>query len=158
MSYPISTVPAVLTYLFSTLNSVFLADANPDSIYLSLGDPGEQAPSDIVEITGVNRTTPHFAMVGDGQQDALEEVYQVIVKISSAQRGDTQATISPVVMARAWALLADVETAVRKDPTLGGNVFAGWPGRTTGGVPVWSPNGNGMICEIELTIDVEMTF
>ena len=159
MTYPVSTVPRVLAYLQAALQAQFNTDENPQNIYLCVGDPGEQAPPDIVEITGVTRTTPHFAMVGDGEALALEEKYQVNVKISSAARGASQATISPVIIARAWQLLAYVETAVRLDPSLGGIVLTAWPGKSTGGVPTWAEgNINGMICEITSTIDVENVF
>lgn len=158
MSYPVSTVPAVFTYLLATLTTAFAGATNPTDIYLCMGDPGEQAPPDIIEITGVQRTTPHFAMVGDGETEAQEEIYQVMFRVSSAMRGDTQATIAPLVQARAWYLLGLIETAVRTDPSLGGIVLTAWPGQSNGGVPVWSANGNGMICEIESSIEVENVF
>lgn len=158
-TYPTSTVPAVLAYLQNAFQVQFSGDDNPQNIYLVVGDPGEQAPPDIVEITGVERTVPHFAMVGDGENLAQYESYQVHVKISSAMRGDTAETISPLVTARAWQLLGYVETAVRLDPSLGSIVLTAWPGRSVGGVPVWSTGDvNGMICEITTTVDVENTY
>ena len=157
---PVSTVPDVLAYLKDTLRTYINDDPNPQDIYLCVGDPGMQDPPDIINLSGVTRTLPHLAMVGDGGFNALEEVYDVDVIVSASMRGVDAEAISPLIIARAWQLQAYVEHAVRQDPSLGGLVLTSWPTGGTGGAPRWAPptaQGDvlGMLCEIVSKISVE---
>ena len=94
---PVSTVPAVFAYLQATLRTYINDDPNPQDIYLCVGDPGMQDPPDIINLSGVTRTLPHLAMVGDGGFNALEEVYDVDVIVSASMRGVDAEAISSLI-------------------------------------------------------------
>ena len=158
MAYPVSTVPAAVTYLISAFQTQLSTDPNPQIITLYVGnDPGMIDTPDLVGIEDVTRTLQHFAMVGDGEDLAMYEKYSVIVKISSSQRAATQAEASLYLMPRVWKLLSYLELAVRLDPSLGMEVLTAWPGRTRGGLVAVAPDLNGWICEMQWQVDVEAT-
>lgn len=88
----------------------------PEAEYIALLDaePHEQR-------TAGMRATPH----------AREEEFVMLVAVSALRKGDDDHAI---VTARAYELAAEMENALRNDPTIGGSLGNGWA--TVVGLPV----------------------
>lgn len=154
--YPVSTVPAVIVYLTQVFQAELSTDPNPQNITLFVGnDPGLADTPDLVAIVDVQRNLEHFAMVGSGMDLAMYEKYSVMIRISSAQRGATEAEAAAALTQRVWELLAYCEYAVRQDPSLGGIVLTAWPGQAQGGMVQLAPDNNGWIAELATRVDIE---
>ena len=165
-TYPVSTIPYVISYLTTQFQTYLSQDANPENITLFVGnDPGLPDTPDLVAIVNVARNLEHFAMVGSGETLAMYEKYAVYVRISSAQRAATQAEASAALIPRVYQLLSYLEYAVRVDPSLGmtappdngGMMLTAWPGQTQGGLVEVAPDNNGWICELSWKVDCEAT-
>jgi hypothetical protein len=156
MTIPVSTAPQAVLYLYNAIADQVANDPTPTNIYLCIGDPGTPDPPDIIEVcAGIVNNWEHFTLVGSGGPKAGYEKYQITYKISSAQAGDTEADIAPVLMPRVWALHSYVDTAVRTDPSFGGLLVEGWPGQVTGGSPKWADSGTFMLCELTGRVQCE---
>lgn len=115
MAVPVSTVPAVRAAMVAGITSQ-VGDTNVGVFY---GEQGRHKKVDTIEVGDVERDVSVFAIVGNGQAGAFQEVYTVLVTVTSRRGGDDPATVD----ARAWALLASVETFIRNDRTLGGRLI-----------------------------------
>ena len=150
-TYPTSTAPAAKAWLFGQLQSTLTAD--PASVlevsYASRVDM-DNSPDDQVWMGGiVNRVVSPLALVGNLGQDALQEQYDLEVRISCYRGGDS----GDIAEARAWALAGQVETVARTDPTFGGLLYMSRPNMSSSGTD-WSDeeNANGRIADLTLTI------
>src|ERR1044072_8096806 len=117
MSTKVDAVCLALTALWtSALTDVQVADgpqANSDSSndWLFVGATGD-APDEAVEAAVVDQSWMAFAKT-------MQETAQITCAIV-CRRGDTDI---PTARARAYAILASAETALRADPLLGGMVM-----------------------------------
>lgn len=152
MTIPTSTVPAVKAYLFAQLEAACTKDPSDNgthALLVSYDEPGPYEPDDIVSVGAVTerRLTP-LAFVGSGGANALREDYALEITIDVFRGGDQAQTCYE----RAWALLGQVETAVRADPTLGGLVEQAWP-RLARDEPAWDEEHKGR--RVRLTVSVD---
>lgn len=157
MTYPVSTVPAVKAWLFAQMESTLTAAADGTFTldYATTVDTID-SPDDQVWLGAVtNRVAAPFAMVGNMGAYALQEEYDLEVRVSCYRAGEegTSATTDPagIAEARAWALAGQIETIVRTDPTAGGAVVTSRPAQASCEVD-WDENGNGRIADLTLAI------
>lgn len=153
---PVSTVPAVQSYLLTAIQNAALTDSAPSDILVCFGQPATEAPAAIIEVGhGVRRTTVPATFIGGGGVDWLNESYDIDVAVSVAEETvDTDG--DPLALSeRTWQLVGFVETVIRTDPSLGGLVNLAYPRSVTGGEPVWSENGVGRVCELVISVHVE---
>ena len=154
MTIPVSTVPAALSALTALVQTAAAGDTPPagqDAIYIVQGDvPAIDLPPDIIEVgTTVRRTVQPAEFIGGYAAQALQEKYTISSLVSA-----TSGSIDPVaIVNRAYALAAYIETAVRTDPTLGGNVLDAYPSGTDGGEPGWTESPVLRICELTVNVD-----
>lgn len=144
---PVSTVPAVRSYL----RSAIVAQIADPTVQVFDGVESTNVADDVVLVAGVQRQSSRSAMVGNGQQHALEETYQLEVRVSCFRGGGED--YAPTVDARAWALIAQVESVVRSDMSLGGLVLTARPGISQSSGPQWEDEHKGVICEVFMNID-----
>ena len=158
-TYPTSTGPAAKAWLYGQMVAT-LTPASDGTFQLSyaIDVDNTNSPDDMVWLVGVqNRTVKNFAMVGNLGQYALAEEYDLTVGFSCYRAGesnDADATLDPAYVAeqRVWALIGQVETIVRTDPTFGGLLWTSQP-MVLPEVPVdWDDSGNGRIATAELSI------
>lgn len=149
---PVSSVPAVKTYLVNAITTqVTAANITEPVCEVYNGQPDHVTTADTIVIAGAHRTLSTEALVGDGGPLWLDETYRVQVEIDCYQAGADEA--QDAVQQRAYQLLALVETAVRLDPSLGGLVQIARP-EESADTPSWDENGQGARCEITAEIYV----
>lgn len=147
---PVTPTPQVLTWLVNQI----AAQVDP-GVLVVLGPQGTYTAESMILVAcdptgkaGVRRRLQSFLLVGGGGPDYLEEIIEIDVTIS-CWTGDTDPTD---ISNTAWALLGVVESVVRTDLTLGGNVNQSLPASTQGGTPVWTePNGR----QVDIVLTVE---
>jgi hypothetical protein len=155
MSIPISTVPAVRSYLISAITAqVNAAGLSEPGCEVYDSAPDHETTNDVIAVCGARRQTRPLALVGSGGQFWLDESYQVEVMIDCFQAGADGAM--EAVNARAYQLLALVETAVRQDPSLAGNVLEARP-QESESTPSWDDAHMGARCVIATQIQVYTT-
>lgn len=111
-----SCAPAVMTALVDLIGATFAADP---AVAVTEGHPGVNPLPDLIGVMGVAGTQePSTMRVGPAAK--REETLRVTVVVSCYVGGGPEA--QPVVKARAYALLAAIEDAIRADITLGGLV------------------------------------
>jgi hypothetical protein len=143
MAVPVSTVPAAKAALFTAITT----QVNDTSVLVVYGQPGTNRPDDIIEVGRVHRTVEQHAKVGSYQAGSLHEHYTIEVVVSSYRGNeDGQATD-----ARAWALVANVEAAVRNDPTLANAVLEAVPSQAVGD-DMWADNNAGRMFTVTVEI------
>ena len=159
---PVSTVPAAISYLLAGVQVAAAADpqvvAGTDEILVKLGDEIKNRPPDVIEFGRVNRQVKWETFVGSGGQFALYETYEIDCEVSSwVAYSDTydDTSVAVQVNARAWQLLAYVETVIRTDPSLGGLVETAYPKGATQGLPEPDAQAKGLIVNISFPIHVE---
>lgn len=150
---PVSTAPAVRTYLFNAVTTAVAARAYADpGVQVSLGELSD--PEDYSDIIVIGKTvirTPNVhRMVGSGGPHWLREDYTVSIHITCA---DMHSPDFVAVDARGYELLALVETVVRADPGLGGLVIVAKPGPSHA-ESEYDSNHSGAICLIESAINI----
>lgn len=151
MTYPVSTVPAVKTWLYAQLQTACTADAGVD-LLVRYGDPGPYDPEDVVSVGDIRqRRVEPFGMVGTMQAGSLNEAYTLTVEVDVMRAGDDPAGAATT---KAWALASQVETAVRTDPTLGSNVILSRPS-TSSDTGQWSDDHNDYAVHVEVDIYAE---
>ncbi len=157
---PVSSVPAAVAYLASAIEEQAAADALP--IQIIVGDSGMTPPNDAIQIGEIHREVEPLAMVGGGGTNWLYEKYSVAILASSwtgsgADDGGNAQQLA--LTARAWELVAYIETAVRLDPSLGGLDLSAFPTVSSSPGPEWTINQEGettgMKCEVEALVHVE---
>lgn len=150
---PVSSVPAAVAYLVAAIQAQLTASTTTATLRQATrvyaGDPtSPDLPNDFVCVGRVTRPLKKGSMVGSGGARWLTEEYDIAVTISS-WRGDQTEN---VVTQRAWQLVAFVETAVRKDPSLGGAVLEAYPSRSTSPGPVFTAQPVGPQVTVTETI------
>jgi hypothetical protein len=156
ISIPVSTVPQALLYLFNAVTEQIATDLYKNNVDIWLGDPGKSNRPDQIQINAsVERTPIPFAVVGTGGPMSTYEKYGIVWKVSCFGRGDSAADISPVVMQRAYQLVAYIEAAVRLDMSFGDLLVVARPGQTQGGSPKWNNDRSGMLCDLTGRVQCE---
>jgi hypothetical protein len=150
-TYPVSTAPAAKAWLFGQMQDTLTAtaDATFSCSYASEIDT-LNSPDDQVWMGSIaNRVVSHLAFVGDLGQWALQEEYDLEVKVSCYRAGDDSNTAE----ARAWAIAGQIETIARTDPTFGGLLITAQPSLSSSDVD-WDAeeNANGRVADLTLTI------
>lgn len=149
MSIPVSTVPAVKSYLVTAVQAQAVA-ATEEQLVVLYGAPAAYQPDDIIGVGDVlNRATEPEAMVGSGGAGWLTERYELEVVVNAFRAGDFAVEVD----ARAWTMAAYVETAVRLDPSCGGLVLEARPtlSRTES---LWSDTHKGRIVRLSYSVEV----
>jgi hypothetical protein len=157
MTIPSSSVPGARRWLFTSLVASLTEDQDltlPDgyvgdgsaSLLVCLDEPGPYQPADIVVVGKVERDPEITGMVGGGGAGWITEKYSIEIRIEVARGGDDALS----AFERACDLLVQVETVVRTDPTMGGNVLWGRPGHST--IEVVSVQGTGRVGIVETTV------
>lgn len=101
-----SAIPLVKAGLVATLKTLL-----PDPVFVSYGHPGTYRTDDMVAVMDARSSQAHVVMTPTRPRDETVEVDVVF----STFRDDTQ----DVVTARAFAMLALLETYIRSDPSAG---------------------------------------
>lgn len=156
---PVSTVPSALAYLNTEIAAAYADDPLASQILVTFIDPGDgpDVPNDIIALGEVVRTVEPVSLVGSGGQGWLNEEYEIECTVSSwtgsgPEQGDN--TIPLAMIARAWQLVAYVETAIRTDPSLGDLVNVAYPMAATAPVVGWTEKPVGLAAEITFRIHV----
>ena len=165
MSIPVSTVPAVMSYLLTQVSAACAADpavlAGTDEILVKTGEPAKNLPPNVIQFGAVSRRVKWESFVGGGGNDALYETYDINLDIYTALAyGDVSddSAVALQVIQRAWQLLGYVETAVRADPSLGGLVDIAYPLSSNSPNPEWTDAAAvGLRVSINAPIHVEAT-
>lgn len=148
MVIPVSTIPAVKDYLLAQLQ---LALPGPDlGVYYGAPDPGY--PDDFIVIGDTEQTLTPVQMVGSGGAGWLFESYHQDIEVSVFRGGDTP----KVVFERAAQIVAQIETVVRGDPSLGGNVTVAYPAGTHYQSD-WEADHKGWVTEAHMRVFVEVS-
>jgi hypothetical protein len=138
-----TTIPAAKQAIFDAVRNQITDGA----VLVVYSQPGVDHPNDIVAVGNVRRTTKPVTFIGSGGDGWIEETYRVDVVVSVFRSGDDfQGTEWA-----AWDLIADIEAAVRTDPSLGGVVIAAYPEASTLEAG-WSADHKGVLAEGDCTI------
>ena len=150
MTIPVSTVPAAIAALTTQVSTQTATDSLPILVYY--GDLTTDAPDDIIQIgTTVRRQMRPREFIGSYQGQAFLETYDIQCLVSA-----WSGSADPVAITqRAYTLLGYLETAVRTDPTLGGNDLEAHPSNTAGGQPEWTDSPTGRLVTINASISVQ---
>lgn len=116
MSFPTTTVPGAIAQLVTLASA-----AVPKGTVVTYGTPREYSAPNVIIFTGWQGVESP-ASLRDAPSFQLEEVYE-IEGIVRAYEGDLNQLAT---MATALALKTVVQSAIRNDPTLAGNVRAAW--------------------------------
>lgn len=144
MTAPVSTVPGVKAYLYTTIKA---RAEMAEPVLVSYDEPGPNQPDDIVVIGDVVRTVEVVQMVGSGGAGWLDERYSITVLVESFISDDK----AQVVFERAAALADVVVDVVRLDPSLGGRVIESAPSMSeqVGG---WDEEHGGRLSSLTVTV------
>lgn len=150
MTIPVSTAPQVKAYLFTQLQTA-ITPVTGSSLLVCYDEPGPNEPDDIVSVGDVTtRTTTPLAMVGSGGAGWLIEDYSIEVVVDCYRGGDDPQTVTE----RAWALIGQVETVVRNDPSLGGLAIEAKPGSCRS-ESMWDDAHKGRRVRVTVAVDVQ---
>lgn len=141
----VSTAPAAKAAIFAAVR----AQISDSSVLVCYTAPASNdRPNDILAVGDVfNRVTTPTVMMGSGGTGWITEVYMVCVAVSSFRGGnDFQSTEWA-----AWNLIADIESAVRSDPSLGGVVIDAYPADSSVST-AWEDNAKGVLAEGSVNI------
>lgn len=142
---PASSIPAARAWILAGVQAQL---ADQTDVLVCLDEPGPNLPDDIVCVGEVEQTYGPLDIVGSGGRLWLTEEYSVTVTVSVFRGGDDAVG----VFLRARQLADLVVAVVRSDPSLGGAVDRGRPGRASHSSN-WTEDHTGRLCEIELSID-----
>lgn len=147
-----TSIPTVKAYLFAQFQANITPNANPDyPLLVSYDLPGTNQPPEMVVVSSVeNRTTEPYQMIGSGASGWIYERYELSVIIAVFRGGDD----AQDVYERAYAILGQVESIVRSDPSLGGLVVQAYPLHSRDEA-TWEQKRMGRIVTIEHTIRIE---
>lgn len=146
MTIPVSTVPGVKAYLYTSLKArAELAEP----VLVSYDDPGPNQPDDIIVVGDVVRTVEMVQMVGSGAAGWLYERYAVTVLVECFISDDKPQT----VFERAAALADVVVDVVRADPSLGGRVIESAPSMSEQ-IGSWDEEHGGRLSSLTVTVSV----
>jgi hypothetical protein len=149
VTVPVSTAPTVKAYLLAAIQALATAVAG-EQLVVIYSPPGDYQPDDIIYVGDVdNRACEPDAFVGDGGAHAFTERYELEVVCDAFRMGDYPDKVD----ARAWAMAAYVETAVRNDMSLGSSVIQAKPtvSRTESS---WDDKHKGR--RVRLTVSIEV--
>lgn len=142
-----STVPAVKAWLFQQMSAVL----NGQDIEVFYSEPGPGYPDDVIYLGDTEQTNTPTQMVGSGGAGWLYESYHQTIEVDVYRGGDQ----AEAVFERACSLVATIESLVRADPSLGGNVtILGYPAGTryeSG----WEESHMGRVTHATIRISVE---
>ena len=135
---PVSSVPTVKAWLFTTLGTACTAATGID-LLVRYAQPGPFDPEDVVSVGACrNRTVSPFALVGGfDQPDSMIEDYDIDIEVDVARFGKD---VAQQATERAYTLIGQIETAVRADPTAGGAALKVVPASSSDD-PEWTDNG-----------------
>ena len=159
MTIPVSTAPAAKAWLFGKLKTAVTAvPTNSLQVLYDNVTTANVAPDDAVVVGDItNRRLDGLAFVGSEGPSAFTETYDLNVLISIYRQGSNPQAATE----RAWAILAQIETVTRTDPTFGGKDTPSAPllyfskPRDTSSHITPSENGAGYVCEIPLAIQCQ---
>lgn len=157
MTIPTSSVPAVVEYLLTAIQSQAQNDALYNNMVVRIGEPSMNFPPDMIWISGTRRTEVPTTFIGSGGQYWLNEAYDVTVTISTWQGtgdADDGSVLAIQLTERLWQLVAYVETAVRADPSLGSLVNIAYPRDVNTEGPVYTEGDPGYKAVAEVVIAV----
>lgn len=149
---PVSSVPAVRAYLVAAITTQVQASHYTEpgvEVYSVAVD--HDTTQDVVVVGKARRKTEPGSLVGGGGAHFQFERYRLEVVIECDAWGPNDTPT--VVENRAYALLANVETAVRADPSLGGLVVEAYPDESEDD-PSWSAEHKGARCQLVAQIHV----
>lgn len=156
MTIPVSTAPAAKAWLFGKLQTaVTPVSTNTLEVLYDNITESAAAPDEVVYVGDItNRQLQAESMVGGQGPFAFTETYDINVVISVFRQGSNPQDATE----RAWAILAEVETVTRTDPTFGGKdappaplLVTSKPNASSSTVAP-DDNGSGYACLIPLTI------
>lgn len=150
MTIPVSTAPAAKAWLVGQLQTAITAASGHtlQVLYDHITDAAT-VPDDAVFVGDItNRLLQPLAFVGGQGASAFTETYRIEVTIAVSRPNIT----SQGVDERAWALLADVETVTRTDPTFGGLLTTSKPVETGSNITTVS-NGTGVKCTLAWAVE-----
>ena len=158
VTIPAASVPAVMTYLFETIQTTVLTqDPLGATRLVQLGEPGVQLPADAISIGAVRFSEQPQTFIGSGGTFWLNEKYTVTIEINSWQGdvdADSTSTQAIQVNNRAWQLFDYVADAVRSDPSLGGLVNDAYPSSVTSTGPERTQKPGYLVgITVEVTVD-----
>ena len=143
MTFPVSTVPNAIGQILTLAGS-----AVPTDTLVVYGSPREYEAANVVLVTGW-QTVETPASLADYPSFQLEEVYEVEGMIRCYQ-GDLNQTAT---MTSATGIKTALQSAIRSDPTLAGNVRAAWWSSEVGRTGI--TDRGGVATEIEFSIHCE---
>lgn len=142
-----STVPAVKSWLFQQMSAAL--DGQDIGVFYS--EPGPGYPDDVIYLGDTEQSNEPTQMVGSGGTGWLFESYHQVIEVDVYRGGDQ----AQIVFERACALVATIESLVRADPSLGGNItIVGYPAGThyeSG----WEESHMGRVTHATMRISVE---
>lgn len=144
-----STVPTARAFLFSAVTTLAAADSTVKVIYdpPTTGDNASGGNQRIV-FSEVHVTPEISAMVGSGGTGWLEEFYDVHIVCESFSGGDANGLLT---FTQCATLVGYVISAVRNDPSLGGNVIVARP-EPYDLTPSWDAEAQGIWTSSHLVI------
>jgi hypothetical protein len=149
MTVPVSTVPAAKTWLIGQLQTALTED--PTATMTVQYGPfayADNNPDDMVWLGDADRQAEPWTLTGGLTIPlSMKETYDLTVNVSCYRGGDQSQTVED----RAWALIAEIETVVRTDPTFGGLLISSYPSQAVATVG-WDEKFSGVLCSIPLTI------
>jgi hypothetical protein len=148
MAIPSSTVVAVKNYLFTQMSAQIVSDG----LQVYYDEPGPGFPDDVIWLGATRQVYVPTEMVGGGGAGFLFENYHQIIEVSVYRGGDTP----QLVFERAAALVAQIESIVRTDLSLGSlpGVIVAYPAGTdyeSG----WEDSHMGRVTDAQIRIQVE---
>lgn len=146
MTIPVSTVPAVKSYMRDQVMTALQDQVIPGfALVVCYDRPGQYRPPEIVVIGKIyDRRVDGFTMVGSGGAGWLKEEYEFECIVDVFRPGES---LQIEAYDRAWQLMSIVETVVRTDPSLGGLVIRARPDRSYDDSE-WERDGKGWIVSI----------
>lgn len=146
MTIPVSTVPAVKSYMRDGIMDALTGDIVPGfALVVCYDRPGQYRPPEIVVIGKIyDRRVEGFSMVGSGGAGWLKEDYEFEAIVDVFRPGES---LQVEAYERAWHLMSVVETVVRTDPSLGGLVIRSRPDRSYDDSE-WERDGKGWIVSV----------
>lgn len=146
MTIPVSTAPAAKVFLVAAITAQ-IADPDVSVLYDS---PGPFVEKDVIAVGRVMRDMRISHMVGSGGTGWIDEDYSIEIQVAVFRGGDDAAAVD----ARAWQLIAAVETTIRNDPSLGGLVIVAHPARSaTDGT--WENSHKGRLVDASIEVRIQ---
>jgi hypothetical protein len=146
---PASSIPDAKCYLFDQLTAAMAG--TPVGVYMDLPPNDPPVEDDVIVVGDIEQVMEPWQLVGSGGAGWLYEKYSIQIEISVYRGGDD----ARAVLTQAAALVLQVCTVVRADPSLDGNVLQAYPAGAhyqSG----WSDEGaSGRVTDVDMRIAIE---